>query len=82
MSGAPHITVFPNLFPEVVNVVQEGNACPAQNFDPDPTFGYFIWAIYDAPESIQGNRIELYRILDAGSQNPTLGPLVTITLPS
>ena len=64
LSGAPHITVFPNLFPEVVDVVQEGFACPAQNFDPDPTFGYFLWAIYDTPESIQGNRIELYRILE------------------
>jgi hypothetical protein len=81
LAGNPNITVFPGLFPEVVNIVQEGFACPATNFDANPEFGYFLWLIYDTPNSISGTRIQFYRILDAGSNTPTLGPLVTITVP-
>ena len=84
VNESPNITVFPGLFPEPLFIVQEGFACPATNFDANPTYGYFLWVIYDtpaAPNSTVGNTVQLYRILDAGSNTPTLGPLVTVALP-
>lgn len=81
LAGTPNITVFPGLFPETVHIADQGFAFPATNFDPNPTYGYFLWVIYDQPETVMGNTIQLYRILDADSNTPTLGPLVSITVP-
>ena len=82
VSGTPNITVFPGLFPDsAIGEVQEGFPAPATNFDSNPTYGYFVSLIYNQPAGITGNQIGLYRILDAGTNTPTLGPLVTTTLP-
>lgn len=78
IAGNPNITVFSGLFPEAIPLVGEGLACPAMNFDSDPQYGYFLWVIYNG--SGAGNQLQFYRILDADSNTPTLGPLVTITL--
>lgn len=80
-SGTPNATFFPGLFPQILGIVAEGFACPANNFDCHPEFGYFMWCIYDNPDATVGNTIQLYRILNAGTTTPTLGPLVTMTLP-
>ena len=77
-AGAPNITIFPGLFPEEIAFEQEGFAAPADNFDANPQFGYFVWIIYDAPASNSGNTVQLYRIINAGSNTPTLGPLMII----
>ena len=63
-AGAPNITVFPNLFNNPIFFVDEGFACPANNFDKDPQFGYFVWPIFNADGT--GNTIQMYRILDGG----------------
>ena len=78
-----NIIVFPGLFPEPNSPAGggEGFAQPAVNFDSNPQFGYFVWVIYDTPASVSGNQVQLYRIIDAGSNTPTLGPLVTIIVP-
>ena len=81
LAGSPNITVFPGLFPEVIGIVQEGWAAPANNFDRNSTYGYFVWCIYEAPASNYGTTIQLYRILDAGTNNPSLGPVVTFDVP-
>ena len=77
LAGSPKITVFPGRFPEIIGGKMVGYAIPALNFDTNPQYGYFLWVIYDPPNSNTGTSIQLYRICDAGS-NPTLGPLVTI----
>lgn len=81
LGGSPNITIFPGLFPEVIGFIGEGFALPALNFDTNPQYGYFLWLIYNAPDSNSGNQIQFYRILDAASNTPTLGPLVSITVP-
>ena len=80
LAGTPNVTFFPGLFPEILGIVAEGFGCPANNFDANPEFGYYLWSIYDLPDSTAGKTIQLYRILNAGSSTPTLGPVVTITL--
>ena len=80
-SGTPVVTFFSGLFPQILGIVAEGFACPANNFDRNPEFGYYLWSIYDLPDSTTGNTIQLYRILNAGTTSPTLGPVVSITLP-
>ena len=81
LAGTANTTVFPGLFADnPLFIVQEGFAFPATNFDANPTYGYYVWLNYDtpaAPNSTDGDTIQLYRILDAGSNTPTLGPLVT-----
>ena len=72
LAGSPNIITFPGN--------GEGFACPANNFDSNPEFGYFVWCVYDQPAAISGNTILLYRILNAATTTPILGPLVTITL--
>ncbi len=80
LGGTPNITVFPQLFPQVIGRVEEGFAAPANNFDCDPQYGYLVWCIYTPPASNTGNTIQLYRILNAGTNTPSLGPIVTINL--
>ncbi len=80
LAGSPNVTVFPGLFPEIIANFEEGSAAPAFNFDKDPLYGYFVSPIFEAPAGVSGNTIQMYRILDAGSNTPILGPLVTMNV--
>jgi len=81
LAGTPNITVFPGLMNNLNNL-QEGFACPATNFDPNPEFGYLACLVFQGPNYFVGNQIQIQRILNAGSNTPTLGPVVTVTLPA
>jgi len=55
---------------------------PADNFDANPTFGYLIHTSNDVfPSGNTYNKLYLYRVLNPESSNPSLGNLVTITVP-
>ena len=38
-SGTPVVTFFSGLFPQILGIVAEGFACPANNFDRNPNLG-------------------------------------------
>ena len=78
LAGSPNITVFPELLNNV-GFLAEGFAAPANNFDANPTYGYFVGLVFESPDFLTGTQMQMYRILDAGSNTPTLGPLVTFT---
>lgn len=80
LAGNPNITVFPGQLNNQ-GFLAEGFACPASNFDANPEFGYYVCMVYNVQNPLVGNQIQMYRILNSGSNTPTLGPLVTITLP-
>ena len=56
---------------------------PVDNFDTSPTFGYLVNSFNDQyPSSNIYNKFYFYRIINPGSTNPTLSPLISITVPN
>lgn len=78
--GTAVYTVFPGL----LGNINSQYLPPADNFTPNPTYGYFINAVVDynnAPPT-GSNQLALYRISDAGSTTPTITGPIFITVPS
>lgn len=56
---------------------------PADNFDSNPTFGYLVNSSSNQyPSSNTYNKLSFYRIINPGSANPSLSPLISITVPN
>ncbi len=67
------------------NPAQSQQSPPANNFDPNPQYGYIINAqnnYNQYPSNMNYTALYLYRIENAGSGNPQLGPQVTIPVAS
>lgn len=54
----------------------------ANNFDPNPQFGYMITANIIPFSTEISNSFEMYRIINPGSSSPSLSPIITLTSPS
>lgn len=77
-------TVFPGVLgPDTIPAYLESRFTPpADNFDPSPTFGYLLNTAYDGTMGNgTGVLLNFFRILNSGSANPTLGPLIDISVP-
>lgn len=78
--GSPfNYTIFDGVLgPSYPAPLQSIHLPPADNFDREAQFGYLINSAYENTNS--GQTLSLFRILNPGT-NPTLGSLVTITVP-
>lgn len=78
--GTPVYTVFPGL----LGNINSQYLPPADNFTPNPTYGYFINAVvnYNNTPPTGSNQLALYRISDAGSATPTITGPIFITVPA
>ena len=75
-------TIFPGILPGPNPTVFGGFTPPADNFDSEPNFGYLINAQNDFyPSGNTYNQLFLYRIINPGSNNATLGAEVAIDVP-
>lgn len=81
--GTPQITVFPGLLGPINNLNSQ-YLPPADNFTPNPTYGYLINAVvnYNNNPPTGSNQLALYRIAGAGTTTPTISDAIFITVPS
>ncbi len=83
ISGSVVSTVFPGILPGSKPNRVSGITPPADNFDPNPNYGYIVNATNNTyPSGNTYNKIYLYRILNPWSSTPALGSMVTIPVPS
>lgn len=82
LAGNPIVTAFPGLLPGPDPGIAEFLP-PADNFDEDPHFAYFIHASSSSyPSDIAYDQLFLYRIARPGSHKPALFGPVAVTVPS
>lgn len=78
--GTPVFTVFPGL----LGSINSQYIPPADNFTPNPTYGYLINAVvnYNNNPPTGSNQLALYRISNPGSATPSITGPIFITVPS
>lgn len=83
IAGNPfNYTVLPGILgPSYPSDLQNVPTPAADNFDPSPTFGYLINpALNISPYFSSGNLLSFFRIINPGSNNATLGPLINVPI--
>ena len=79
---SPDVTIFSAILPGPNPTVLGERVPPADNFDPDAQFGYLIHASNDSFGSgFTYNQLNLYRILNPGSTQATLGEQIVLNVP-
>ena len=79
---SPAVTIFSAILPGPNPTVLGEYVPPADNFDPDAQFGYLINASNDSFGSgFTYNQLNLYRILNPGSTQATLGEQIVLNVP-
>jgi hypothetical protein len=78
--GTAVYTVFPGL----LGNINSQYLPPADNFTPNPTYGYFINAVvnYNNNPPTGSDQLALYRISNPGSATPSITGPIFITVPS
>ncbi len=82
-SGPVVATVFPGILPGTSVQIQSGITPPADNFDSSPTYGYIINASNSGyPCARRYTNLYLYRIINPGTDSPSISSMITIPVPS
>ncbi len=83
--NAFNYTIFPAILPGPNPTTFGPYTPPADNFDPQPEYGYLVHAssnqITGYPSGDTYNQLYLYRIINPGSSNPTLSAEIPLAVP-